>query len=434
MKTPSARLALGVLTGVNLLNYVDRYIPAGAMPLILAAFGASDAQGGLLQSLFMLPYALVSPLAGAFGDRSRRFAIAGAGVLIWSAATFGSGLAPTFAALLAARVLIGVGEASYTVVTPSLIGDYYPPERRARVLGIFYAALPMGSAIGFAVGGAVGTHLGWRWAFFLAGVPGLALALLLMMFADPPRGAQEGTRTIKRPSPGPVGGPGPGAGAAVTEPGATGPSRPAAGWRALAARPSYVFNVAAQTIYTFSMGGLAAWMPTYFARVRGLPLARASVTFGAIVCLAGFVGTLLGGQLSDSMSRRNSAAPFLLSGVALVASLPFTVLAIMSPTPAIFWPAMFLTLTLLFFNTGPLNAVMANVLPPDLRARGFGISTMSIHLGGDALSPVIIGVASTHFGLKLPILVTGMLLLVAGVVLLAGRGALTRDLRLVDAA
>jgi MFS family permease len=416
-------VALGVLTGVNLLNYVDRYIPAGALPLILVAFGASDAQGGLLQSMFMLPYAIVSPLAGALGDKSRRFAIAGAGVLIWSAATFGSGLAPTFAVLLGARVLIGVGEASYTVVTPSLLGDYYPPERRARVLAIFYAALPVGSAIGFAVGGAVGTHLGWRWAFYLAGVPGLALAFLMLSFSDPPRGTKEaqpgpGTPESRAAPP-----------ALAAPPGAlsAAPSR-VVNWRSLVKRRSYVFNVASQTVYTFAMGGLAAWMPTYFSRVRGLPLARASIVFGAIVCLAGFSGTLLGGQLSDALSRRNKTAPFLLSGLALVASAPFTILAILSPSPAIFWPAMFVTLALLFFNTGPLNAVMANVLPPDMRARGFGISTMSIHLGGDALSPVIIGFASTLFGLRLPILLTGMLLVVAGLVLLAGRSALARDL------
>ncbi len=421
-KAPSPGVALGVLTGVNLLNYVDRYIPAGALPLILVAFGASDAQGGLLQSMFMLPYAIVSPLAGALGDRSRRFAIAGAGVLIWSAATFGSGLAPTFAVLLGARVLIGVGEASYTVVTPSLLGDYYPPERRARVLAIFYAALPVGSAIGFAVGGAVGTHLGWRWAFYLAGVPGLALAFLMLSFSDPPRGTKE--------APGPVTPRSPAAPSAPAAPPAAVSAAPpkVVSWRSLLKRRSYVFNVASQTVYTFAMGGLAAWMPTYFSRVRGLPLARASIIFGAIVCLAGFAGTLLGGQLSDAMSRRNKTAPFLLSGMALVASAPFTILAILSPSPAIFWPAMFVTLALLFFNTGPLNAVMANVLPPDMRARGFGISTMSIHLGGDALSPVIIGFASTLFGLRLPILLTGMLLVVAGLVLLCGRSALARDI------
>jgi MFS family permease len=401
-KPPSARVALSVLTGVNLLNYVDRYIPAGALPLIVATFAISDAKAGLLQSMFMFPYAIISPLAGALGDRSRRFAIAGAGVLIWSAATFGSGLAPTFAVLLAARIVIGVGEASYTVVTPSLISDYYPAARRGRVLSIFYAALPVGSAIGFAVGGAVGTHLGWRWAFFLAGIPGALLGLALLAFSDPVRGVKESLATRRS--------------------GAT------AQWRTLLARKSYVFNVVTQTIYTFSMGGLAAWMPTYFARERGIPLDRAAIVFGGIVCLSGFAGTLAGGQLSDILSRRDRTAPFLVSGLALVASAPFTVLAILSKNPVVYWPSLFVTLTLLFLNTGPLNATMANVLPADIRSRGFGVNTMAIHLFGDALSPVLIGVASGMLGLRLPVLVTGLLLVVAGIVLLAGRSALARDL------
>jgi MFS family permease len=414
-KTPPARVALGILTGVNLLNYVDRYIPAGALPLILATFAVSDAKGGLLQSLFMFPYAFISPLAGAFGDRTRRFLIAGVGVLIWSAATFGSGLAPTFAVLLVARVVIGVGEASYTVVTPPLLGDYYPAEQRGRVLSIFYAAIPMGSAIGFVVGSAVGSHFGWRWAFFLAGTPGALLGLILCSFGDPPRGRFDVAAAAPAVARAPGAAPAPGA--------------PPAAWRALAARPSYLFNVAAQTVYTFGIGGLAAWMPTYFYRVRGLPLSRAGVIFGGIVCLAGFVGTLLGGQLNDVLGRRSPVAAFTLSGLALVASLPFTVFAILSPTPAIFWSAMFVTLMLLFVNTGPLNAAMANVLPSEIRGRGFGLSTMSIHLFGDALSPVLIGLASDRFGLRLPVLATGLLPVLAGLVLLAGRGALGRDLR-----
>lgn len=414
-KPPSARATLGMLTAVNLLNYVDRYIPAGALPLIVAHFGVSDAKGGLLQSLFMFPYAIVSPLVGVLGDRWRRFALAGAGVLVWSAATFGSGLAPTFGVLLAARVLIGVGEASYSVVTPPLLGDYYPPDRRARVLSFFYAALPIGSAIGFAVGGAVGTHLGWRWAFLMAGIPGAVLGLALLTFRDPPRT------------------------------GAGGPGTSSASDRhtldlgrgnlaILVRRRSYVANVGAQTIYTFALGGLASWMPTYFYRVRGLPLDRASILFGGIVCLAGFAGTLTGGALSDALSRRNPAAPFTMSGIALISSLPFTLLAVLSPSPAIFCPAMFVTLTLLFLNTGPLNAVITNVLPSGVRALGFGMLTLSIHLLGDALSPYLIGLASDRFGLQVPVVACGAMLTLAGVVLLVGRGALRRDLQAGGAA
>lgn len=414
-KPPSARATLGMLTAVNLLNYVDRYIPAGALPLIVAHFGVSDAKGGVLLSLFMFPYAIVSPVVGILGDRWRRFALAGAGVLVWSAATFGSGLAPTFGVLLAARVIIGVGEASYSVVTPALLGDYYPPERRARVLSFFYAALPVGSAIGFAVGGAVGTHFGWRWAFLMAGIPGAVLGVALLMFRDPPRAV--------------TGGPAP-AGTTDRHAGNVSGTGPIV----LFQRRSYFINVGAQTIYTFALGGLAAWMPTYFYRVRGLPLDRASILFGGIVCVAGFTGTLTGGALSDALSRRNPAGPFTMSGVALIASLPFTLLAVLSPSPAIFWPAMFVTLTLLFLNTGPLNAVITNILPPGVRALGFGVLTMCIHLLGDALSPFLIGVASDRFGLQTPVVACGAMLTLAGVVLLAGRAALRRDLHAGGAA
>jgi len=408
-KPPAARTALAVLTGVNLLNYIDRYIPAGALPLIMATFGATDTQGGMLQSLFMFPYAIVSPLAGTLGDRRRRFGVAGVGVLIWSLATFASGLAPTFGMLLVARVIIGIGEASYSVVTPPLLADYYPPARRTSVLTTFYAALPMGSALGFMVGGIVGTHLGWRAAFFLAGIPGLALALALLAFKDPPRAGSPPK-------------------AADGSPPAAG--EPALGWGQLLRYPSYVLNVAAQSIYTFAIGGLAAWMPTYFYRERGLSLSKATLIFGGIVCVAGFVGTIAGGKVCNAVARRSRVATFTVPGISLILAAPFTWLAILSPTPIVYWPAMFLTLMLLFVNTGPLNAAITNVLPGSVQARGFGACTMSIHLLGDAFSPFLIGFASTRLGgLRLPVVATGLLPVAAGLVLLASRSAFARDLQ-----
>ena len=398
----SARAALGILTGLNLLNYVDRYIPAAVMPLLITSLGMKDTQAGLLQTLFIVTYMLVSPVAGWLGDRQPRFHMAAVGVLVWSAATFASGLAPTFAALVVARSIIGVGEASYTVVTPSLLSDFYPPDRRGRVLAIFYAAIPVGSALSYVVGGQVGAQWGWRWAFFVAGAPGAVLAFILLAFRDPPRGAMD-----------------PPAPARAAEPPTT---------RAVFARRSWVFNTAGQTIYTFAMGGLAVWMPTYFVRERHLSVAAASTTFGAVLLAAGFVGTLAGGAIGDRLAARRADGHFLMSGVALVASLPFTVLAIVSPSPAIFWPAMFVTLALLFLNTGPLNAAMANVLPAELRGRGFALNTFAIHAFGDAASPTIIGVLSDRIGLRVPVLATGALLVLSGVVLLAGRRALMRDL------
>ena len=396
---------LGVLTGLNGLNYLDRYVGAATLPLILAGLAISDTQGGLLQSAFILTYSLACPVAGWLGDRQPRLRLAAAGVFVWSAATIASGLAPTYGLLLLARAVIGVGEASYAVVTPSLLSDCYPPDRRSRMLGIFYAAIPVGTALGYVVGGLVGEAFGWRAAFLVAGAPGAVLAGLLLFLREPPRGALDPPR-----------------------PSGETPLGLQASLRALAARRSYVVNTVSQVIYTFAMGGLATWMPTYFVRERGIPLGTAATTFGVILVVAGFLGTLTGGRLSDAFAKRWPAAHFTVSGITLVASIAFTLPAVLSPTPAVFWSAMFVTLFLLFMNIGPLNAAMANVLPADLRARGFAVTTMVMHLLGDAASPYLIGLASDRVGLTGPVLTTGCLLAVSGLVLLWGRASLAADL------
>ena len=409
---PSPRAALAVLTGLNFLNYLDRFIPAAVMPSIIAALHLKDSQAGSLSTLFILSYSLISPVAGWLADRKPRFQLAAVGVFVWSLATFGSGLAPTFLALVVARALTGVGEASYVVITPSLVSDYYPPARRGRALAIFYAAIPVGSALGYVLGGAINARFGWRWAFFLAGAPGAALAFALLFLRDPPRGALD------------IGATGDASGGPAPAPSL--PSPPSLG--ALLRIPSFLFNTAAQIIYTFVVGGLATWMPTYFVRVRHLPLASADLMFGGVLAAAGLVGTLIGGRLGDRLAARHPSGHFLLSGASLLLSVPFAVAGIVAPSPAIFWPAMFVALTFLFLNTGPLNAAMANVLPAQLRGWGFAMNTMAIHLLGDAASPTVIGFASDRIGLKLPVLVTVTLPFLAGLVLLAGRSALTRDL------
>ena len=231
----SPRVILGSLTTLNALNYLDRYVSAATLPLILTDLAISDAQGGLLQSLFIVAYALACGPAGWLGDAGKRLHLVAGGVFVWSVATVASGLAPTYGWLLIARAVIGIGEASYAVVTPSLLSDCYPAERRARVLGIFYAAIPIGSALGYIVGGLIGEAHGWRAAFFVAGAPGAALAFLLLFLTEPARGAQDRSH------------------GAATPLGLT-------PWlRALASRRSYLVNTAAQIIYTFGMGESAAF-------------------------------------------------------------------------------------------------------------------------------------------------------------------------------
>jgi MFS family permease len=403
IKRPAATLA--VLTSVNVLNYIDRYLGAPLLPLIIPALGLTRGQGGWLLGIFIIVYSATSPVVGWLGDRSGRLRLAAFGVALWSVATFTSGLASGFVMLLLARAAVGIGEASYGIVTPSVISDLYPAERRARVMSIFYAAIPVGSALAYILGGSIGEAYGWRKAFFIVGAPGVLLALTLLLLVEPKRGQFDPPRP-----------------AAV-------PLSVRASLTALRARPSYFYNTAAQTIYTFSMGGLANWMPYYFVNERHLSVGSAGRLFGIVLVLAGFIGTIAGGQIGDRLARRYPGAHFTFSGCALVASLPFTLLAILSPHPAIFWTGMFVTLLLLFLNTGPLNAAMANVLPADLRARGFALYSVAIHFLGDAISPPLIGVASEHMPLRIPVLVAGVLLVVSGLVLLAGRRALVADLR-----
>jgi MFS transporter, Spinster family, sphingosine-1-phosphate transporter len=406
---PGATLA--VLTGLNALNYLDRFMVAPLLPLIIISLGLSDRQAGSLQSAFILVYAIACPGAGWIGDRHARLRMAALGVMVWSLATVGSGIVATFGGLLLARAAVGIGEASYSVITPSIISDHYPADKRARALSIFYAAMPFGIAIGYVMGGQIGARYGWRPAFFVAGGPGILLACMLLLLREPTRGRLDGVVSSTRNAP---------------------PLRDF--WRTLKQRPSYFVNMSAQTFYTFTMGGLGAWMPTYFVRERHLGVAQAGTLFGGLLLAAGFVGTLLGGVVGDRLAVKHRGAHFTFSAVTLLASLPFTVAAIVSATPWLYWSAMGLSLFCLFLNYGPLNAAMVNVLPSHTRARGVGLHTTTIHVFGDAFSPFLIGAASDAIGLRIPVLATGLLVALSAALLLAGRGLLVKDLNAVDAA
>lgn len=400
---PGATLA--VLTGLNALNYLDRFLVAPLLPLIIAGLGLSDRQAGALQSAFILVYAVACPGAGWLGDRYPRLRMAALGVGLWSLATVGSGIVTTFAGLVLARAMVGIGEASYTVITPSILSDHYTANRRARALAIFYAAMPFGIAIGYVLGGQIGARYGWRPAFFVAGGPGLLLACTLLLLQEPVRGRLDGPADAAQRAT---------------------PLRDFV--RLLKQRPSYFVNMGAQTLYTFTMGGLGAWMPTYFVRERHLGVAQAGTLFGALLLAAGFVGTLLGGWIGDRLAPKVRGAHFTFSALTLLASLPFTVLSVVSTNPWIYWSAMGATLFFLFLNQGPLNAAMINVLPGHARARGVGLHTTTIHVFGDACSPFLIGAASDAIGLRIPVLVSGLLVALSAVLLLLGRRAFVKDL------
>jgi MFS family permease len=377
----TARLAqrgLIVLTLINLLNYLDRYIVTALFEdLKRARMVESDLGLGALVTGFLIVYMLSAPAFGAFGDRRSRTRLIAAGVFAWSLATFLSGLARNYLQLLAARALVGIGEAAYGTIAPSLLADYFPVRSRGRAFAIFGMAIPVGAALGYIVGGLIAPRLGWRYAFYVGGVPGMLLALWVLRLPDPPRGAQEEAQSAPAPAP-----------TATSSPGTL-----ATYARLLGQRP-YRLSVLGYAAYTFAVGGLAAWMPAFLERVRAVPAGEARIGFGEIVVVTGFVGTLVGGWLGDYWLRHSRQAYLWMSGLVTLCAVPFAAVALSAHTPAVYYGATVLAELLLFMSTGPINAAIVNLVSAGERAAAVALSILTIHLLGDVISPSLIGAIS----------------------------------------
>lgn len=442
---PGARTALVLLLLINLFNYIDRFILASVAPLVQAEFfgggeamksatraaiaagqpmlpvraewvihtdPAADTKMGLLATAFLLAYMIAAPLFGWLADRWKRWLIVGIGVGIWSVASGLSGIAIGYTFLLLMRVVVGIGEAAYGPTAPTIISDMYPVKKRGAVLAWFYMAIPVGSALGYVIGGEVAAMKSWHWAFFVTVPPGIALMLWCLLMKDPPRGQAE---------------------AAV-------PARKATreDYRTFFRTKSYVFCTAGMAAMTFAVGGIAFWMPkyVYVFRMGGDPeldpggLARVTTMFGAITVVTGIVATLFGGYLADVLRKRVKGAYLLVSGGAMLLCFPCFVLTLYVPFPMA-WVTLGAAMFFLFMNTGPTNTVLANVTHPAVRASAFAVNIFLIHALGDAASPVIIGAIADFTGSMtaafLP--VSGMILL-GGVLWLWGAQYLDRDTEL----
>jgi MFS transporter, Spinster family, sphingosine-1-phosphate transporter len=386
-----AFVGLGVLTAINLLNYLDRYILAGVMTKVQSAFELSDAAGGTLISTFMAVYLAASPVAGLLGDRMPRRILLGVSVLLWSVATIASGLAPSFGWLLLARAATGIGEAGYGSVAPAYIADLFAPEKRSRMLAVFYTAMPLGAALGFVLGGFLGDRFGWQSAFFVGGAPGLLLGVGAFFLYEPQRGATD----VDAPK------------VTLTQ-----------GFQALLGNVSFWAVTAGLTLMTFSVGGLSNWMPKFLERERGFSATAAGLALGATTVVGGFVGTLLGGVLGDHLERQKKGSAVAMSGWGLVAAAPLMVLSAYAQNPTVLLAALLLAQFFIFLNNGPLNAAIANVVSPNSRAFAFSLSTLTLHLLGDTASPPLIGFISDRFSLGSAIAVNAVPVCIGGLVLL----------------
>jgi MFS family permease len=385
IRRPGAILAL--LTALNLLNYIDRYVLPAVLPKVEDELHLSNFVGGSLATMFLLGYFLTSPFFGQWADRAGlasadgrpragRKGLMAAGVAIWSAATFATGIARGAPDLVGTRIVVGVGEASYATIAPTLIDDMAPAEKKGRWLAIFYLAIPVGSALGFILGGLVQKAHGWRAAFFLVGGPGILAALLCLLIAEP----------VRRTSPEAV--------------------RLVASAKTLWNVPLYRVGVLGYSAQTFAVGGFGYWAPTFLLRHFGLPLEKGASTFGAILVVAGGVGTLLGGLLCDRMTVRACAAgdddaaariALRMCAVTSLVAAPLAAAAFLAPSPQVFFVCSFLCELALFASTSPVNGALLRTAPLALRASAMALSIFCIHMFGDLWSPPLLGFLQDRF-------------------------------------
>lgn len=406
-----AGIALILLLAINLFNYIDRQVLAAVEPEIRATFFAPGdlnamTKTGFLGAAFLVTYMLSAPVLGFLADRMSRWVIVGSAVILWSLASGGSGLAASFGILMATRICVGIGEGGYGPAAPTILADLYPLATRGRVMSVFCAAIPVGSALGYVIGGAVGSHFGWRWAFYSVTPPGLLLGLLCFWQRDPRVGSHHVIQKAARRSLG--------------------------DYLKLFRTRSYLINCIAQTLMTFAVGGLGFWVPAYLRFRNQSPAAGMSI-FGGITVVAGLVSTLLGGILADRLRPRFPGSYFLVSGIGMVIACPVFVAALYLPFP-IAWIAMFIAIFFIFMNTGPSNTALANVSLPAVRATAFAVNIFIIHLLGDVPAFPVLGYIGGHTNMRIAFLFMSGIMLAAGLTWLIGVKYLADDTARVEAA
>lgn len=402
----SPRALLVLLTTLNFVNYLDRYEMAAVLETVRRDLSLSNLQAGLLGTVFLSSFLLTSPLFGALGDRMPRKHLLMIGAIVWSLATIATGLSRSVTTLFLARAMVGVGEASFTTLAPTVIDDVAPDARRTRWLAIFHIAAPVGSALGYIVGGFVAQHWGWHTAFFVGGLPGLILGVMVFASQEPER------RVSAKP------------------PAASTLMQTA---RTLYGLRDYRFTVLGYTAQTFAVGAFAFWAPAFLLKRFGASLAKANFTFGLVTVFAGLLATLAGGWLgdrrqnaaeakvrADAAGRVPDAKPYrenqaddalelavqtarnrALLRVSASAALPAAVLALLcflAPNQPAFFVLAFLTEFGVFFSNAPINAALLRTVPPELRSRAMAYAIFSIHAFGDLWSPALIGLLADALG------------------------------------
>jgi predicted MFS family arabinose efflux permease len=388
----TAGIALFLLTSLNLFNFIDRYILPGVQPLVQKEFGVNDAQIGLLTTAFFFTYMFAAPITGWLGDRYPRKPLIVIGALLWSVATLFTAWVHSYETLLIRHAIVGIGEATFSIFAPALLSDFYPEADRNRVLSIFYVTIPVGGALGYLTGGVLGQHYGWRMPFFIAALPGVLIALGFYFFVrEPQRGsADKVAPTLNRST---ISG--------------------------LAHNPAFWTATLSLAMWTFAVGGISTFLPTFFVRFASMSVARAGTMAGAITVVCGLLGTIAGGWVAQRWLRSNHRALYLISGLGSLLAIPFAAMVFFGP-PKVFLPGAFAAEFFLFLGTGPLNAAIVNSVAAPIRATAISVNLFVIHALGDAFSPRLIGMVSDATNLRIGLSITLVTLALSGIILVAG--------------
>ncbi len=389
----------GILLMLNLVNYADRSVLSAVLPMVREAYfaGRDDAglRLGLLQTAFLVSYMVTAPVFGWLARVYSPWRLMGIGAVVWSGCTALTGWAPDYLSLVLARVGVGVGEAAFGPLAPALIAGGVDIARRGRVMSFFYLAIPVGSALGYALGGVMGSAFGWREAFWVMGVPGLLLGIRCWFVGND--FARAGGERVGGPA-----------------------------WRRLIRNRLYLMNTLAMTAVTFALGGLSVWMPTFLmekaaAAGAGVGLDRVNLVFGAMMVFGGIGATVVGGWAADWVRGFRVDGLYAVAGWATVLAGPAVGAAVWIGWGAQ-WVVLALAVFLVFVQSGPANAALAESVPEEERAAAFAWNILIIHAFGDAISPAMIGGVADRWGLEMGMGLVGCAIFVGGVVwLLAGR-------------
>jgi MFS transporter, Spinster family, sphingosine-1-phosphate transporter len=387
-----ATTALVLLTALNFVNYIDRYILPGVQEQVKREFAVSDAQIGALVFWFMIAYMATSPFTGWLGDRFPRKPMIVVTALLMSACNFFTSSVQSYGSLNLRHAALGVGEASFGIFAPAMLADFYAESQRNRVLTIFNVAIPIGAAIGVTAGGAIGEHYGWRHAFVLSAIPGAILAVLIAIFLREPARVESAHEK-----------------AAVNK-GVV---------MSLLRNKAYMFAILGYAAVTFSLGGISNWMASFLQRVTGYSQTEATGVMGPIIVVGGLGGTVVGGWWAQRWSKKNPRAMYYVPGIGAALTVAPAMLCFFGPK-SLTLPSLAVAVFLIFLGTGPVNASTLNSVPQEMRASAMAGQLLVIHLLGDMSSPNIIGIISDHSNLRIGLGSTLVTMLIATVIFFMG--------------